>query len=134
MIWSQFSTKVLQITILDIKDWDKNKCQYSKENSSLEQRIYIYIIQCIISFKIPQKERKKNFSQKLQKDKNFQTLSPVIYPDGWSKHFEHEYIIKPSKNLTESWKTTEWSQCSLKGSRPLSIECNAEFQSRGSLI
>ena len=41
MIWSQFSTKVLQMTILEIKDWDKNKCQYSKENSSLEQRIYL---------------------------------------------------------------------------------------------
>ena len=44
MIWSQFSTKVLhlQMTILEIKDWDKNKCQYSKENSSLEQRIYLH--------------------------------------------------------------------------------------------
>ena len=42
MIWFQFSTKVLQITIFDIKDWDKNKCQYSKENSSLEQRIYLH--------------------------------------------------------------------------------------------
>ena len=41
-MWSQLSTKVLQITILDIKDWDKNKCQYSKENSSLEQRIYLH--------------------------------------------------------------------------------------------
>ena len=43
MIWSQFSTKVLhlQMTILEIKDWDKNKCQYSKEDSSLEQRIYL---------------------------------------------------------------------------------------------
>ena len=29
------STKVLQITILDIIHWDKNKCQCSKENSSL---------------------------------------------------------------------------------------------------
>ena len=44
MIWSQFSTKVLhlQVTILEIKDWDKNKCQYSKEDSSLEQRIYLH--------------------------------------------------------------------------------------------
>ena len=42
MIWSQFSTKVLQITILDIKDWDKNKFQYSKENSSLEHREFIF--------------------------------------------------------------------------------------------
>ena len=31
----------MQMTILEIKDWDKNKCQYSKENSSLEQRIYL---------------------------------------------------------------------------------------------
>ena len=42
MIWSQLSTKVLQITILDNKDSDKNKCQYSKENSSLEQRIFLH--------------------------------------------------------------------------------------------
>ena len=42
MIWSQFSTKVLQITILDIKDWDKNKCWYSTENSSLEQNLYLH--------------------------------------------------------------------------------------------
>ena len=81
MIWSQFSTKVLQITILDIKDWDKNKCQYSKENSSLEQRIYIYIIECMISIKIPQKGRKKNFSKELQKDKIFKALKSS-YPSG----------------------------------------------------
>ena len=38
MLWSQFSTKVLQITILDIDDWDKIRVdQYSKENLSLEQ-------------------------------------------------------------------------------------------------
>ena len=96
MIWSQFSTKVLQITILDIKDWDKNKCQYSKENSSLEQRIYIYIIECMISIKIPQKGRKKNFSQELQRYKIFKVLSPAIHLEGWGNHFEYEYIIKPS--------------------------------------
>ena len=61
-------------------------------------------------------------------------LSLAIHLEGWDKHFEDEYIIKPSKNLIESWKTNEWSQCSLKGSRPLSIESNAEFQSRFSLI
>ena len=60
MIWSQFSTKKLQITILDIKNWDKNKYQYSKQNSSLEQRFYIYIIKSMISIKRPQKGRKKN--------------------------------------------------------------------------
>ena len=38
MVWSQFSTKVLQITVLDINDWDKIRVnQYSKENPSLEQ-------------------------------------------------------------------------------------------------
>ena len=38
MLWSQFSTKVLQITILDIDNWDKIRVdQYSKENLSLEQ-------------------------------------------------------------------------------------------------
>ena len=69
-MWSQFSTKVSQITILDIKDGEKNKCHYSKENPSLEQRIYIYIIECMISIKILQKGRKKNFSRELQKDKS----------------------------------------------------------------
>ena len=55
----------------------------------------------MISIKIPQKGRKNNFkfSQELQKDKGFQTLSPTIYLQGLDKHFEHEYIIKPSKNL-----------------------------------
>ena len=38
MVWSQFSTKVLQITVLDIDDWDRIRVnQYSKGNSSLEQ-------------------------------------------------------------------------------------------------
>ena len=38
MVWSQFSTKVLQKTVLDINDWDKIRVsQYSKENPSLEQ-------------------------------------------------------------------------------------------------
>ena len=37
MLWSQFSTKVLQITILDIDDWNWIRVsQYSKENPSLE--------------------------------------------------------------------------------------------------
>ena len=134
MIWSQFSTKVLQISILDIKDWDKNTCQYLKENSSLEERSYIYIIKCMISIKIPQKGRKIKFFSRITIDKSFQTLSPAIHLEGWGKHFEHEDIIKPSKNLIEAWKTNEWFQCSLKRSRPLSIESNAEPQSRVSLI
>ena len=68
-----------------------------KISVNLEQRIYISINKCMISVKINQKGRKKilNFSQELQKDKSLQTLSP-------SKHFEHEYIIKPSKDLIES--------------------------------
>ena len=58
----------------------------------------------MISIKIPQKGRKKNFkfSQELQKDKAFQTFSPTIYLQGLDKHFEHEYIIKPSKNLIQN--------------------------------
>ena len=28
------------MTILEIKDWDKNKWQYPKENSSLEQNLF----------------------------------------------------------------------------------------------
>ena len=127
-IWSQFFIKVLQIIILDIKEWDKNKCRYSKENSSLQQRIYIYIMECMISIKIPQKGKNKNLSRELQKDKSIQTLSPAIHLEGWGKHFEHEYRNKPSKNLIESWKTNEWSQCSLKGPHPLLIESNVEFQ------
>ena len=30
------------MAILELKDWDKNKSQYSKKNSSLEQRIYLH--------------------------------------------------------------------------------------------
>ena len=43
MIWSQFSTKVLQMTIHDIDDWDRIRAnQYSKENSSLEQNSFLH--------------------------------------------------------------------------------------------
>ena len=56
----------------------------------------------MISIKIPQKGSKKIFSQELQKDKSFQMVSPAIHLEGWGKYFEHEYIIKPSKNLIES--------------------------------
>ena len=61
----------------------------------------------MISIKIPQKGRKKNFSWELQEDKSFQTLSPAIHLEEWDKHFEHEYIIKPSKNLTLTLKKTK---------------------------
>ena len=56
----------------------------------------------MISIKIPQKGRKKNFSQELQKDKSLQALSPAIHLEGWGKYFEHECIIKLTKNLIES--------------------------------
>ena len=56
----------------------------------------------MISIKIPQKGSKKIFSQELQKDKSFQMVSPAIHVERWGKHFEHEFIIKPSKNLIES--------------------------------
>ena len=64
MVWSQFSIKVLQITILDIDDWDRIRVnQYSKENSSLEQnsslhnQIYTWYYQS----KIPQKGKGEEF-------------------------------------------------------------------------
>ena len=58
----------------------------------------------MISIKIRQKEGRKifNFSQKLPKDKSFQTFSPAIHLEGWDKSFQYEYIIKASKNLIES--------------------------------
>ena len=68
------------------------------------------------------------------KDWEKRLLSPAIYLEGCGKHFEYEYIIKLSKNLIESWKTNEWSQWSLKRSCPLSIDTNAEFRWRVSLI
>ena len=61
MIWSQFSTKVLQITVLDIYGWDRIRVnQYSKENSSLEQnsslhnQIYTWHYQSRGNSKFPQ--------------------------------------------------------------------------------
>ena len=64
MVWSQFSAKVLQITILDINDWDRISInKYSKENSSLEQnsslhnQIYTWYYQS----KIPQKGKGEEF-------------------------------------------------------------------------
>ena len=61
MVWSQFSTKVLQITVLDIDDWDRIRVnQISKENSSLEQNSSFHnqIYTCDI---INPKEREENF-------------------------------------------------------------------------
>ena len=77
-----------------------------KKNSSLEQNLYLRNqIKCIwYQSKYLKKEGKRilNFSQELRKDKRFQMLSPAIHLEGWGKYFEHEYIIKPSKNLLES--------------------------------
>ena len=93
MILPQFSTKILQMTILEIKDWDKNTCQYSKENLSLEKRIFLHNKMHDFQSKYLKKEGRKilNFSQELPKDKSFQTLSPAIHLEGWGKHFEYEY-------------------------------------------
>ena len=91
------------MTILEIKDWDKNKCLYSKENSSLEQRIYLHNKMHDFSQNTSKrKEEVLDFSQESPKDKSFQTLSPAIHLEGWGKHFEYECIIKPSKNFIES--------------------------------
>ena len=74
MIWSQFSTKALQMNILEIQDWDN-----IKKKIHLYNKEFTYIIKCMISIKIPQKGRKiLNFSQDLPKDKSFQMLSPDI--------------------------------------------------------
>ena len=62
MIWSQFSTKVLQRTILDINDWDRSNFQYSKENSSLEQNSSLHNqIHDIINLKYIKKEKGEEF-------------------------------------------------------------------------
>ena len=58
MIWSQFSTKVLQISIIDIKD---KHCQYSKENLSLEQNLYIHNQMHDIINQNTSKRRKEDF-------------------------------------------------------------------------
>ena len=57
----------------------------------------------MISIKITQKGRKKNlkFFSRITK-RNFQMLSPAIHLEGWGKYFEHEYIIKRSKDSLES--------------------------------
>ena len=99
MIWSQFSTKVLQITILHINDWDKISI-IIQQKTHLSNRIYIYIIKCIWNqSKYLPKEgtRILFFSQELQKDKSFQMISQAIHLEGWGKYSEHEYI-----NLLES--------------------------------
>ena len=99
MIWSQFSTKVLQITILHINDWDKISI-IIQQKTHLSNRIYIYIMKCIwTQSKYLPKEgtRILFFSQELQKDKSFQMVSPAIHLEGWGKYSEHEYI-----NLLES--------------------------------
>ena len=65
----------------------------------------------MISIKLPQKGRKKNFKfrSKITKRKKLPARRLVQHParslvqlEGWGKHFEYEYIIKLSKNLIES--------------------------------
>ena len=56
----------------------------------------------MMSIKITYKGRKENFKfleNYIQKDKSCLRLSSAIHLEGWGKHFEHEYIVKPSKNL-----------------------------------
>ena len=57
MVWFQFSTKVLQITIVDIDDWGRMRI-------NIKKKIHLYIIKNIhdiINPKHLQKEREKNF-------------------------------------------------------------------------
>ena len=63
MVWSQFSTKLLQITILDIDDWDRIRVNIKKK-IHLQNRIHLYEIKYthnIINPKYLKKEIKKNF-------------------------------------------------------------------------
>ena len=93
----------------------------------LYNRIYICTIKCLwYQSKYFKKEGRRilNFSQELQKDKSFQMLSQTIHLEEWGKYFEHKYIIKPSKNLIESWKTNEWFHCSLKDLVPYRLNLN----------
>ena len=93
----------------------------------LYNRVYICIIKCLwYQSKYFKKEGRRilNFSQELQKDKSFQMLSQTIHLEEWGKYFEHKYIIKPSKNLIESWKTNEWFHCSLKDLVPYRLNLN----------
>ena len=62
MVWSQFSTKVLQVIILDTDDCDRIRFnQYSKENSSSEQKSSLHdqIYTWYYQSKIPQKGKEK---------------------------------------------------------------------------
>ena len=100
MIWPKFSVKVLQITIVHINEWDN-----IQNKAYLWNRIYICKIKYIwYQSKYLRKEERRilNFSQELQKDKNFLVLNPAFHLEGWGKYFKHEYIIKPSKNFIES--------------------------------
>ena len=65
MIWSQFSTKVLQITILHINDWDRISVNSQKKTfacrKSLKQNLYLDNQIHMVSIKIPQKRSKEKF-------------------------------------------------------------------------
>ena len=64
IVWWKFSTKVLQITILDINDWDGIRVnQNSKENSSLKQNSFLHnqIYTWYYQSKIAQKGQEEEF-------------------------------------------------------------------------
>ena len=63
----------------------------------------------------------------MTQDESLEIPSLAIHLEEWTRHFEHEYIIKLTKNIIKSWKTNEWSQCFLKRYCSLSVESNAEF-------
>ena len=113
MIWPQFSTKVLQVWL------GQDKCHYTKKRS-LEQSSSLHNqIDYIFNPKYHKKEREKNlkFSQEQLKDE-IKYIVQLIHLKGWARLFQYEYIIKLSK----------------KGSRPRSVESNAESRSWVSLI
>lgn len=76
---------------------------------NIQERIKIYIIyksiiqiqnKILIIYPKYLREEEKEIFNFLKNDKNiesFRIFSPPFHLEGWSRHFEHEYIIKLSK-------------------------------------
>ena len=94
------STKVLQITILDIIDWNRiQKYQYSTENSCFEQNSSLknQIHDTINSKWVTQKGKWKEFEVSSRLKKSFQKFSLAIHLEGWARNFDHECRLSSPK-------------------------------------
>ena len=97
----------------------QDKCLSLHKKNLLQNRVHLYIIKYIQNTSKRKGRRIQHFLKNgLKVIDETRHIVQLIYLKGWTRYFEHEYIIKLSK----------------KRSCPPSVEYNAEFRSQVSLI